>query len=49
MKTIAREVVENPEVMVTAPHNTPVSKLVEATAARNPRLRWRPPKDEPAS
>ena len=42
MKNIAREVVENPEIVTSAPHNTPVSKLDEAGAARNPRLRWKP-------
>lgn len=34
MKLIAREVVENPEIVTTAPHNTPVRRLDEAAAAR---------------
>jgi len=40
MQATAREVDENPEVLHTAPHNTPVRRLDEATAARNPDLRW---------
>ena len=47
MTRIAQEVLEDPEVVTTAPHNTPVSKLDEATAARNPRLRWRPTSGAP--
>jgi glycine dehydrogenase subunit 2 len=34
MKQIAREVVENPELVTTAPHTTPVRRLDEVTAAR---------------
>jgi len=40
MKEIAREVTENPDILHTAPHNTPVRRLDEVTAARNPNLRW---------
>jgi glycine dehydrogenase subunit 2 len=40
MKEIAREAEENPEILHTAPHDTPVRRLDEATAARNPNLRW---------
>ena len=40
MKEIAREVDENPEILHTAPHNTPVRRLDEVKAARNPDLRW---------
>ena len=40
MKEIAREVTENPEALHTAPHNTPVRRLDEVTAARKPDLRW---------
>jgi glycine dehydrogenase subunit 2 len=29
-----------------APHNTPVGRLDEATAARKPVLRWRSPESE---
>lgn len=41
MKKIAREVEENPEILHTAPHNTPVRRLDEVRAARHPDLRWR--------
>ncbi|GAH05306.1 unnamed protein product [marine sediment metagenome] len=40
MKEIAREADENPEILHTAPHNTPVRRLDEVKAARNPDLRW---------
>jgi len=40
MKEIAKEAKENPEVLHTAPHNTPVRRLDEVTAARNLDLRW---------
>jgi len=41
MKEIAREASENPEILHTAPHNTPVRRLDEVTAARKPDLRWK--------
>jgi len=41
MKEIAREVEENPEILHTAPHNTPIGRLDDVRAARNPDLRWR--------
>ena len=40
MKEIARETEENPEILHTAPHNTPVRRLDDVTAARQPNLRW---------
>ena len=40
MKEIAREAEENPEILHTAPHNTPVRRLDDVTAARQPDLRW---------
>jgi glycine dehydrogenase subunit 2 len=40
MKEIARDAEENPEILHTAPHNTPVKRLDDARAARNPDLRW---------
>lgn len=40
MLQIAREAAETPEVVREAPHNTPVSRLDEVTAARHPNLRW---------
>jgi glycine dehydrogenase subunit 2 len=36
MKQIAREAVENPELLKTAPHDTPVRRLDETTANRHP-------------
>jgi glycine dehydrogenase subunit 2 len=41
MLAIAREADESPELAREAPHNTPVRRLDEATAARKPVLRWR--------
>ncbi len=40
MKEIARDAENNPEVLHTAPHNTPVKRLDDARAARSPDLRW---------
>ena len=40
MKEIAREANEDPEILHTAPHNTPVRRLDEVTANRKPDLRW---------
>jgi glycine dehydrogenase subunit 2 len=40
MKAIAGEVEDDPSLVKTAPHNTPVSRLDEATASRRPNLRW---------
>ena len=42
MKEIAREAVEDPELVLGAPHTTRIGRLDEATAARKPVLRWRP-------
>ena len=44
MRSIAREVEENPELVKTAPHSTRVSRLDEVQAARKPILRWKPEK-----
>jgi len=41
MKEIAREADENPEILHTAPHNTPVRRLDEGRAVRQLDLRWR--------
>jgi glycine dehydrogenase subunit 2 len=41
MRQIAREVEEDPQVVLDAPHSTRVSRLDETTAARKPILRWR--------
>ena len=40
LNDIDREVTENPELVRQAPHTTPVSRLDEARAARQPDLRW---------
>ena len=42
MLAIAREAREEPDLVKTAPHSTPVSRLDEARAARKPILRWEP-------
>ena len=42
MLSIAQEAKENPDIVKTAPHSTPVSRLDEARAARKPLLRWEP-------
>ena len=41
MKTIAKEVKENPEVVLSSPHNTPVKRVDETNAARHLDLRYR--------
>jgi glycine dehydrogenase subunit 2 len=46
MIAIAQEARENPQLVKTAPHTTPVSRLDEARAARKPVLRWEPQKSE---
>jgi len=42
MKSIAKEVEEDPQTVLDAPHNTRVSRLDETGAARKPVLRWKP-------
>ena len=42
MIAIARETEERPELVRSAPHTTPVRRLDEARAARQPVLRWTP-------
>jgi glycine cleavage system P protein (glycine dehydrogenase) subunit 2 len=39
---IAAEAVATPDLVTSAPHAAPVRRLDEATAARQPNLRWRP-------
>ena len=41
MRTIAKEAVEDPESLHTAPHTTPVRRLDETTAAKNPILNYK--------
>jgi len=45
MLAIAREAQEEPDVVRSAPQRTPLRRLDEATAARQPILRWRPPEE----
>jgi glycine dehydrogenase subunit 2 len=42
MRSIAREAVETPELVLNAPHDTRIGRLDEAAAARKPVLRWKP-------
>ncbi len=42
MLNIAREAEENPDLLYRAPHTTPVTRLDEVRAARQPKLRWEP-------
>ena len=46
MLAIAREAEEEPDVVRGAPHEAPLRRLDEATAARRPYLRWRPKEAE---
>jgi len=39
---IAGECETDPDLVTSAPHDSPVGRLDEATAARHPNLRWRP-------
>lgn len=47
MRSIAREIEREPETVKSAPHTTPVRKLDETTAARQPCLCWTPPQEGP--
>ena len=40
MQTIAQEAQDDPDLLHDAPHDTPNTRLDEATAARRPYLRW---------
>ena len=40
--SIAKEVDENPELVLKAPHHTRTSRVDEVTAARKPIVRWKP-------
>jgi glycine dehydrogenase subunit 2 len=42
MRAIAREAIDNPELVTNAPHTTRIGRLDEAAAARKPVLRWKP-------
>ena len=41
MKEIAREAAQQPELVINAPHTTPVRRLDEVAAARKPVVRWK--------
>ncbi len=41
MRTVAREAGEDPDMVKSAPHSTPVRRLDETTAAKNPLLRYK--------
>jgi len=45
MRRISEEARSDPALVRTAPHTTPVRRLDEVGAARNPVLRWSPPAD----
>ncbi len=47
MISIAKEIEENPEFVLKAPHNTRTSRVDEVTAARKPVVRWKASKTEP--
>jgi glycine dehydrogenase subunit 2 len=42
MISIAKEIDENPELVLKAPHSTRTRRVDEVTAARNPVVRWKP-------
>ena len=42
MREIARDVEEDPQIVLNAPHTTPVRRVDEVAAARNLVLRWKP-------
>ena len=42
MNSIAQEAIDDPELVIGAPHTTRIGRLDEATAARKPVLRWKP-------
>jgi glycine dehydrogenase subunit 2 len=46
MRAIAREAMDDPELVLNAPHSTRIGRLDEATAARKPVLRWKPAQAE---
>jgi len=46
MRSIAKEALEDPDLVLNAPHSTRIGRLDEAAAARKPVLRWRPKQAE---
>jgi glycine dehydrogenase subunit 2 len=49
MRSIAKEAVDDPELVLNAPHSTRIGRLDEAAAARKPVLRWKPKEDTGAA
>ena len=45
MKSIIEEASKDPEKVRSAPHNTPVRRLDEVTAARTPIPKWKQPQE----
>jgi glycine dehydrogenase subunit 2 len=45
MLAIAQEAETDPELITSAPHDTPVGRVDEARAARNLRVTWTPDED----
>ena len=43
MISIAKEIEDNPEFVLKAPHSTRTRRVDEVTAARKPIVRWKPP------
>ena len=41
MHRIAKEAIENPEVVKTAPHNTPIGRVDDVLAAKHPVLTYK--------
>ena len=41
MRTIAKEAKENPELVKTAPHTTPIGRVDDVLAAKQPVLTYR--------
>jgi glycine dehydrogenase subunit 2 len=44
MRQIAQEATDSPDLLHSAPHDTPVGRMDEVKAAREPILRWKPGK-----
>jgi glycine cleavage system P protein (glycine dehydrogenase) subunit 2 len=42
MREVSREARENPQIVLTAPHTTPVARVDEVAAAKKLVLRWLP-------
>jgi len=49
MRSIAKEAIDDPELVLNAPHSTRIGRLDEAAAARKPVLRWKPAVSEPGA